>query len=57
MLKALIIETTPLSICSYLSAFVVAVPGRELSHTKPTECLSVCLALASLWLRIPESEP
>lgn len=44
-LKALIMETTPVSICPYLSAFVVAVPGRGLSHTKPTECLSVCLLL------------
>lgn len=42
-LKALIMETTPVSICPYLSALVVAVPGRGLSHTKPTECLSVCL--------------
>lgn len=54
-LKALIMETTPVSICPYLSAFVVAALGRGLSHTKPTECLS--LALASLRLYIPESEP
>lgn len=44
-LKALITETTPVLICPYLSAFVVAAPGRGLSHTKPTECLSVCLLL------------
>lgn len=58
-LKALIMETTSVSICPYLSALVVAVPGRGLSHTKPAECLCVCLslALASPRLYIPESEP
>ncbi len=47
VLKALIMETTPVSICPYLSAFVVAVPGRGLSHTK-THWVSVSVFLL-LW--------
>lgn len=51
-LKALIMETTPVSICPYLSAFVVAVPGRGLSHTKPTECLSLWPPRGSTYLNL-----
>lgn len=31
IMNALIMETTPVSICPYLSAFVVTVSGRDLS--------------------------